>query len=634
MDDDASAGNVNQYARGDHRHPTDITRASAADLILANNKINDLDEALDEFVATNQMELNAMQDAINAQGDLISKNNSEIAINSSDIESIFEKLTHTEHFRGYYATTNEITSISNPSAGDFAYNAQTGTKWAYNGTTWADTEDIIPDQTVAAYDGLPLVDSEASAGSISQYARGDHRHPTDTTRASVAQLGQAMDRIDNLDEAFEEFVIANQQEQQYINAAIDGNANNIASMMPRLSNIESEVDDLQAQADETETAVNRLATDLVELDERVTVNESDIASLYHKFLENENFKGYYLTTIEVTQIHATSGDFAWNAETGTVWVYDGNVLSWTDSLGAIPSDAVPASDLLPLVDGEASAGESTTYARGDHRHPTDETRAALSDIPTAVSQLANDSGFITSAALDGYITDSSLATTLNDYAKADAFHELEGRVKGVENSLETKAEISDIPTAVSQLTNDSGFITPADLTEYITDADLSDYARVETVSALDSRMEEVESNLENKAEISDIPTVVSQLTNDSGFITSVDLDEYVTDSSLTTILNDYAKTDTVAELSSSVEEMAASLESKAERSDIPTAVSQLANDSEFITSTDLDNYAKTEIVEELDSRVEGVENSLTSKANTSDIPTAVSQLTNDSGFIT
>lgn len=48
--------------------------------------------------------------------------------------------------------------------------------------------------------------------------------------------------------------------------------------------------------------------------------------------------------------------------------------------------AVPtASTSAPVMDGTASAGSSAAYARGDHRHPTDTSRAAASDL-TALAQ--------------------------------------------------------------------------------------------------------------------------------------------------------------------------------------------------------------------------------------------------------
>lgn len=50
--------------------------------------------------------------------------------------------------------------------------------------------------------------------------------------------------------------------------------------------------------------------------------------------------------------------------------------------GAVPSSSEP------LMDGSASAGASTAFARGDHRHPTDTSRAPLASpeftgVPTA-----------------------------------------------------------------------------------------------------------------------------------------------------------------------------------------------------------------------------------------------------------
>ena len=41
-----------------------------------------------------------------------------------------------------------------------------------------------------------------------------------------------------------------------------------------------------------------------------------------------------------------------------------------------------ASSSAPLVDGTASAGSSTDYARGDHVHPTDTSRASATDLST------------------------------------------------------------------------------------------------------------------------------------------------------------------------------------------------------------------------------------------------------------
>ncbi len=66
---------------------------------------------------------------------------------------------------------------------------ETGTIWIYNGTTWTDSLEPIPDGAIQASDATPLVDSgSGSAGTSNLYARGDHRHPEDTNKANVSDL--------------------------------------------------------------------------------------------------------------------------------------------------------------------------------------------------------------------------------------------------------------------------------------------------------------------------------------------------------------------------------------------------------------------------------------------------------------
>ncbi|KAA6363108.1 MAG: hypothetical protein EZS28_041365 [Streblomastix strix] len=60
------------------------------------------------------------------------------------------------------------------------------------------------------------------------------------------------------------------------------------------------------------------------------------------------------------------GDFAFSAESGTVWTYESE---WYDSGQLVPDQVTPASDELPIVNGTAAAGNSTSYSRGDHVHP-------------------------------------------------------------------------------------------------------------------------------------------------------------------------------------------------------------------------------------------------------------------------
>ncbi|KAA6367407.1 MAG: hypothetical protein EZS28_037066, partial [Streblomastix strix] len=81
-----------------------------------------------------------------------------------------------------------------------------------------------------------------------------------------------------------------------------------------------------------------------------------------------HFRGYYLLNTDIQQFeNSANGDFAFSAESGTVWMYD---QSWYNSGDIVPDQVTPASDATPLVDsGTGVAGTSNEYSRGDHKHP-------------------------------------------------------------------------------------------------------------------------------------------------------------------------------------------------------------------------------------------------------------------------
>ncbi|KAA6367772.1 MAG: hypothetical protein EZS28_036701 [Streblomastix strix] len=81
-----------------------------------------------------------------------------------------------------------------------------------------------------------------------------------------------------------------------------------------------------------------------------------------------HFRGYYLLNTDIQNLpNSANGDFAFSAESGTVWMYDN---SWYNSGDIVPDQVTPASDATPLVDsGTGVAGTSNEYSRGDHKHP-------------------------------------------------------------------------------------------------------------------------------------------------------------------------------------------------------------------------------------------------------------------------
>lgn len=98
---------------------------------------------------------------------------------------------------------------------------------------------------------------------------------------------------------------------------------------------------------------------------------------------------------------------------------------------------VSYSTTAPVMDGTASVGSASTVARSDHKHPTDTSRAAASDLaalsglvgdkkvseqisealPTKTSELTNDSGFAVTLESTGDSTDrtADILEMLNTY---------------------------------------------------------------------------------------------------------------------------------------------------------------------------------------------------------------------------
>ena len=302
--------------------------------------------------------------------------------------------------------------------------------------------------------------------------------------------------------------------------------------------------------------------------------------------------------------------------------------------------------------------------------------AKISDIPTKVSQLANDAGYLTNQDLSGY------------------------------------AKTSDLPTKVSQLANDAGYLTNQDFYSYADNY----YTKSETEIELDKKQDLLTSYVESingysgKVTLSaadihalpdttfipTVPTIISAFTNDADYATR----KYVTEVAsgkcqaytFDTVeeLDDWLKVEeNVVDLNNGdvfyiravgvpdywwdketqtkqiLETTKVDLTDYAKTSSIPTTVSQLINDANFITvagvDTKLGNYQEklTSYVSSVNGKsgtvsltctdigampantfiptVPTVISAFTNDvgyAKTSDLPTKVSQLANDQKFMT
>lgn len=146
----------------------------------------------------------------------------------------------------------------------------------------------------------------------------------------------------------------------------------------------------------------------------------------------------------------------------------------------------------------------------------------------------------------------------------------------VDAELNGKADVSDIPTKTSDLTNDSLFVDKDtdQLTNYTTTVSMNNALNLKADKTTTYTKDETDAKLDLKADADDIPTDTNQLTNGAGFITKSvnNLDNYTTTTALNTALN-----------------------LKANATDIPTKTSDLTNDTGYIDANvnNLTNYTKT-----------------------------------------
>ena len=242
--------------------------------------------------------------------------------------------------------------------------------------------------------------------------------------------------------------------------------------------------------------------------------------------------------------------------------------------------------------------------------------ATKSELPTKVSQLQNDSKFIT--------LEEVPETDLSEYAK--------------------KSELPTVPKKVSELTNDAGYITAAEVPK----TDLSAYAKKADIPDVSGFITSIPSEYVTESELNakgyltqhqdishlapktSIPTKVSQLANDSNYLTSIP-SNYITEAELEakgylTEHQSLAAYATKTYVDNTVAENQPNLSGYAKKTDIPDVSGFISEiPSEYVTDSEL--AAKGYLVEADISEY-------AKKSEIPTVPTKTSQLTNDSNFLT
>ena len=219
-------------------------------------------------------------------------------------------------------------------------------------------------------------------------------------------------------------------------------------------------------------------------------------------------------------------------------------------------------------------------------------------IPTNVSELTNDAGYLTT------FTETQVLSISNDtiYLTGGSYVKLPAGFSGDYNDLANKPTIPTVPTNVSEFTNDAGYLTSYTETDPVFTAWNKDY-----------------NDLINKPTI---PTSVSELTNDAGYLTSF------TETQVLSIGHDtiYLTGGSYVKLPAGFSGNYNDLTNKPYIPTVPTNVSEFTNDAGYITS-----YSETDPVFTTWNKDY---NDLTNRPTIPTVPTNVSEFTNDAGYLT
>ena len=260
-------------------------------------------------------------------------------------------------------------------------------------------------------------------------------------------------------------------------------------------------------------------------------------------------------------------------------------------------------------------------------------------VPLKTSELTNDSGFISSIPSE-YVTESELSDELDNYAtlaqlatKADASSLSAVALSGSYNDLTNKPTI---PSKTSQLTNDSNFVSDANYvhtdnnfttTEKNKLSGIASGAEVNVQSDWNVTNTSSDAFIKNKPSI---PSKTSDLTNDSGFITSVP----VTSVNNKTGAVNLSASDVGALSTSTAYVSSVNGQSGAVTISVPTNTSDLVNDSGFLTSavTTFNGQSGAVTYSAPVSSVNGQTGAVTGLQTTNNLVTSISSSSTDSQY--
>jgi hypothetical protein len=234
-------------------------------------------------------------------------------------------------------------------------------------------------------DSLPIMDGAAAAGVLVTYSRGDHAHPTDTSR-------QPLDADLTAVAALSSTGIARRTATTPTWAVGGAVTNAELATMPAFT----------FKGNNTTGTATPTDVDIALLTTKASPAGGD-----YLLVSDQAASGAW-KKVAISSMPGASGGIADAPNDGLQ--YGRQSLGWTQITGG---GATPSST-TPLMDGIGAAGVSTLYSRGDHVHPTDTNRQPLDAELTAIA------GLVSAADQLPYFTGSGTAslTTLTTYGRS------------------------------------------------------------------------------------------------------------------------------------------------------------------------------------------------------------------------
>lgn len=143
----------------------------------------------------------------------------------------------------------------------------------------------------------------------------------------------------------------------------------------------------------------------------------------------------------------------------------------TNDSGFITTSDIPegaaASTTTPHMDGTAAVGTELAFARGDHTHPTDTSRASASDVTSLTGRVSD----LETAVGSGGSVDSKIATAIQglDSSVTATTNQAISAVTITDGKITASSKVT-IPTNTNELTNGAGFQTASDVSTAINTA--------------------------------------------------------------------------------------------------------------------------------------------------------------------